>query len=209
MPTGTSCDDRNGGAAGSACVPDPVLHLLAGPNGSGKTTLFREVLEPITGLEWVNADDLAARLGVRAVSAYEAARQAAASRAELIAARRSFATETVFSHPSKVDLVRDAARAGYLVALHVVAVPEELAVARVAVRAEQGGHAVPEAKVRSRYRRLWAYVAAAVALAHETFVYDNTSARQPFRVIARFERGRIAGPAEWPVWAPEPLRTLR
>jgi predicted ABC-type ATPase len=187
-------------------VTDPVLHLVAGPNGSGKSTLFREVIEPVTGLEWVNADEIAAELA--AEDDYEAAREAARRRADLIARHRSFATETVFSHPSKVELVRDAVAAGYLVTLHVVLVPEDLAVARVRNRVEYGGHPVPEDKVRARYRRLWAHVSEAVALAQESQFYDNTSASKPFRGIARFEGGRAVGRVTWPAWARPELRTL-
>jgi predicted ABC-type ATPase len=190
-------------------VADPVLHLLAGSNGAGKTTLFREVIEPITALEWVNADDIAAESGDDdPESAYRASRIAAERRSALIAERRSFATETVFSHPSKVDLVRAAVGQGYLVTLHVVLVPEELSVARVHSRVEHGGHHVPDAKIRERHRRLWVHVAEAITLAHETFVYDNTTAARPFRLVARFERGQLAGAAAWPAWAPPALRTI-
>ena len=71
---------------------------------------------------------------------------AAERRDELLTARTSFVTETVFSHESKVDLVKAAVEAGYLVTLHVVLVPEDLAVVRVANRVENGGHDVPEEK---------------------------------------------------------------
>lgn len=190
-------------------MADPVLHLLAGPNGAGKTTLFALVLQPETGLEWVNADDIAATLDADDPdTAYAASRSAAERRGELIARRRSFATETVFSHPSKVDLVREAAEHGYLVTLHVVLVPEDLAVARVENRVEHGGHDVPVDKIRQRYRRLCTHVAAAIELAHETYAYDNTSARDPYRLVARFERGRLVGDAQWPAWAPTELRSL-
>jgi predicted ABC-type ATPase len=190
-------------------MADPVLHLLAGPNGSGKSTLWAYVLEPELRLEFVNADVVAKeRWPDDAVShAYEAAKMAAARREELIAARRSFATETVFSHESKIDLVRSAVEAGYLVTLHVIAVPEALAVDRVENRVENGGHAVPKPKVRARYRRLWAHVAEAIALAERSCVYDNTTAATPFRLVAEFERGALLW-SDWPAWIPNELSTL-
>lgn len=58
------------------------------------------------------------------------------------------------SHPSKVQLVADAAEAGYLVHLHVIMVPVELTVQRVRERVRRGGHDVPESKIRDRYERL-------------------------------------------------------
>lgn len=190
-------------------MADPVLHLIAGPNGAGKSTLFDLVIGPVTKLEFVNADVIAAREwpGDESAHAYDASRLAAARRDELLAARASFVTETVFSHESKVDLVRTASASGYLVTVHVVLVPEELAVARVANRVENHGHAVPEEKIRSRYERLWPLVAEAIGLADAAHVYDNTSASEPFRLVATYDRGvAIAKPA-WPRWAPKALRS--
>ena len=190
-------------------MADPVLHLLAGPNGSGKSTLWALVLEPELHLEFVNADAIAEQHWPDdpVSHAYEAAELAATRRQELMAARSSYATETVFSHESKVELVRVAVEAGYLVTLHVVAVPENLAVDRVENRVENGGHAVPENKVRARYGRLWAHVADAIHLAEHSRVYDNTTGAAPFRLVAEFERGALLW-SEWPPWLPEELSTL-
>jgi predicted ABC-type ATPase len=187
-------------------MADPVLHLLAGPNGSGKSTLWAYVLEPELHLEFVNADVIAEERWPEdpASHAYEAAELAAARREELVAERRSFSTETVFSHESKIEFVRAAVDAGYLVTLHVIAVPEDLAVDRVENRVENGGHGVPEEKVRGRYHRLWAHVAEAIGLAEHVRVYENTSAESPFGVVAEFERGALLW-SDWPEWMPEEL----
>jgi predicted ABC-type ATPase len=189
-------------------MADPVLHLIAGPNGAGKSTLHDLVIGPVTRLELVDADVIAAREWPEDVSAhaYEASRLAAERRDQLLAARRSFITATVFSHESKVDLVKAAAAAGYLITLHVVLVPEDLAVARVRNRVENDGHDVPEDKVRSRYARLWSLVAEAIAIVDETKVYDNSSASEPFRVVASFERGVVVSKPAWPPWTPNELR---
>jgi predicted ABC-type ATPase len=189
-------------------VPDPVLHLIAGPNGAGKSTFYDLVIEPATHLEFVNADLIAARKwrGNAGGHAYDAADLATARRTKLIAAGKSFATETVFSHESKVDLTREAIAAGYLVTLHVIAVPEKLAVARVANRADNGGHAVPEGTIRDRYRRLWPLIATAIEIVDTAVVYDNTSARKPFRVVARLKNGKPLMAPTWPTWAPLALK---
>jgi hypothetical protein len=42
----------------------------------------------------------------------------------------------------------------------------------------------------------------------ETVVYDNSRARPAFRVVARFERGRVVGAPDWPSWTPDALRAL-
>lgn len=191
-------------------MSDPVLHLIAGPNGAGKSTLYERVLEPATHLEFVNADLIAEQRWPDdpASRGYEAAALAAERRSELIAARGSFATETVFSHESKLELVRIAVDAGYLVTLHVVIVPEELAVARVVSRVRVGGYHVPEDKIRARYSRVWPLLAAAIPAVDTVAVYDNSRADTPFKVVASFERGSVVGTPDWPPWTPDPLRTL-
>lgn len=190
-------------------MSDPVLHVIAGPNGAGKSTLYERVLGPATKLQFINADVIAAELWPEdpAASAYEAASNAARQRKALLDARASFITETVFSHDSKVQLVRSAVSAGYLVALHIVIVPEELAVARVLNRVDVGGHHVPEEKIRQRYARLWDLVAETVPIVETAVVYDNSRAARPLQVVATFERG-VASSTVWPPWTPEPLRAL-
>jgi predicted ABC-type ATPase len=189
-------------------VVDPVLHLLAGPNGSGKTTLARRVIVPATSLPFVNADDLAAQRwpGAEVEHAYDASDLAAADRNARLEQRSSFITETVFSHPSKVALVQSAQEAGYLVSLHVVVVPDELSVHRVAHRVRLGGHVVPEDKIRARYRRVWPLVVQARELADLTYVYDNSTAARPFRLMASYESGRLLGRPTWTTWTPHELR---
>jgi predicted ABC-type ATPase len=187
---------------------DPVLHVIAGPNGAGKTTFYVKVLGPVTHLDFVNADLIAADRwpDAQVEHAYEAAALAAEHRARLIAARESFATETVFSHESKVALLRDAEQAGYRVVLHVVLIPEDLAVARVVDRVANGGHDVPEDKVRARFGRLWRHLRDAVVLVDEAHMYDNTMAAEPFRLVASYIRGQVIGSPDWPAWAPQDLR---
>lgn len=182
----------------------PALHLLVGSNGAGKTTFFDRVLGPATHLPFINADLIARRQwpGDEEAHGHDAAALAEKARNAAIEKKRSFIAETVFSHPSKVDLIRVAREAGYLVFLHVILVPEELAVFRTRLRADQGGHSVPEQKVRERYRRLWANVAEAIRLCDEVAVYDNGSARQPYRVVARFQNGQLLGEAGFPAWSP-------
>ncbi len=185
----------------------PVLHLLAGPNGSGKTTFVDRVLAPVTHLRFVNADLLAAERWPDAPveHGYEAARAAAEQRDQLMTARASFIAETVFSHPSKVELVTHAVGLGYSVHLHVMLVPVGLSVNRVAERIRRGGHEVPEAKIRQRYERVWPLVVEARATADRTAFYDNSRADAPFRLVASYERGRKIGTTSWPVWAPPAL----
>jgi len=184
----------------------PILHIVAGPNGAGKTTFYDEVIAPIP-LQFVNADVIAAKRwpGDEAAHGYEAAKIAATVRDAKFDVRASFATETVFSHPSKVEMVRRAVNAGYKVTLHIIVIPEDLAVARVADRVVNGGHSVPEDKIRERHHRLWAHVLDAIALATVTHIYDNTSARDPFRLLATYIAGHLTSEPKWPPWTPKEL----
>jgi predicted ABC-type ATPase len=186
------------------------LDLVVGPNGSGKSTYIETTLMAL--MPWnvvVNADVIAAQRwpGDATAHAYDAARIAEHTRAQLIARRQPFIAETVFSHPAKLDLVRAAQAADFTVALHVLLVPEQLSVERVRRRVAAGGHDVPEEKIRQRYRRLWRNVATAIALADTSVVYDNAHIDGP-REIARYASGQPVGAANWPRWAPSELRDL-
>lgn len=182
----------------------PILHLLAGPNGAGKTTFYEHVLKPVTGLPFVNADVIARECWPEADRdySYEAAQLAAERRDALIASGQSFIAETVFSHPSKLELIGNAQRVGFLVIAHIILVPLPLSMRRVEARVRHGGHAVPLDKQRERYPRLWPLVAQALCLANEGFAYDNTSAQSPYRVVAHFQNGKLISPPSWPDWSP-------
>jgi predicted ABC-type ATPase len=183
------------------------LDLVVGPNGAGKSTFVELVLAPHRpGVTFVNADVIAAQRWPQDPQAhsYDAAEVASLTRTRLIELREPFIAETVFSHPSKLDLLEQATAAGYTVELQVLVVPEELAVQRVAFRVASGGHSVPEAKIRSRYERLWPLVASAIESADTAHVWDNSRYDGPAE-IALFAAGTPIGPCLWPDWTPSEL----
>lgn len=185
------------------------LDVVVGPNGAGKSTFIALTLAPLLpGSVVVNADEIARQRWPQdpASHAYDAAKVAADTRAKLIDLGRSFIAETVFSHPSKLDLLHAARRAGFTVVLHVLLIPEDLAVERVRHRVRAGGHDVPETKIRERHHRLWTPVAEAMTLADLATGYDNSQLRGP-RVVARLSGGLTVGAVDWPAWAPETLRS--
>ena len=131
------------------------------------------------------------------------------SRARLVELGLPFIAETVIAetacaHRSKLELIGRARAAGYYVALHVLVVPEDLAVSRVAHRVAAGGHDVPVDKIRSGWRRLWPIVGDAVALADVATVWDNSKEDGPDQV-ALFSDGLPVGAPAWPWWAPGEL----
>lgn len=186
------------------------LDLVVGPNGAGKSTFIALTLAPLLPrCVVVNADEIAKRRWPHdpGAHAYEAARVAADTRESLIGAGVSFIAETVFSHRSKLDLIGAAHGAGYVVALHVLMVPENLAVERVARRVRHGGHDVPEDKVRERHRRLWPLVASAIEIADTATVYDNSRRDGP-RIVAQMTAATVIGAPTWPAWTAEALRAF-
>lgn len=189
----------------------PVLFILAGPNGAGKTTLFDLRLRPRfdTAVEFVNPDRLIlAERGRPALSLEETLRGQAladARRDALMSERRSFVTESTFSHASKLDLIRRARDLGYRIVVHHVGVDNaNVSVLRVAARVEEGGHPVPEHKIRGRFQRNRALIREAVLGADMGFVFDNSTLNRPLWLVFRFERGFLchADPKP-PKWAAE------
>ncbi len=179
------------------------LDLVVGPNGAGKSTFVELVLSPHRpGVTIVNPDVIAAQRWPQDPQwhAYDAARVAARTRTRLLQLSEPFIAETVFSHPSKLDFLDEASAAGYTVELQVLLVPEELAVQRVLYRVANGGHGVPEDKIRSRYQRLWSLVAKAIAHADTSHVWDNSHRDGPTEV-ALFAAGTPIGRCLRPPWA--------
>lgn len=176
-----------------------VLIFLAGPNGSGKSTFFDEYLEDL-GLPYVNADVLARRLrdALPGSSADELQRRAfegaEAIRSALLEAGISFCTETVFSDPysAKVDFLKRARAAGYTVFVIFIGLDSpQLSIGRVKQRVAAGGHDVPDEKLISRFPRTLANLRGAVLLADEAFLFDNSSVREPYRLVLLYEEGQI------------------
>jgi predicted ABC-type ATPase len=185
------------------------LDLVVGPNGAGKSTFVELALARLLpGSAFVNADEIAKQRWPDdpASHAYQAARVAAATRAKLIELGKSFIAESVFSHPSKLELIDAARAADYTIVLHVLLIPEELAVERVRHRVSAGGHDVPEDKIRERYQRLWALVATAITRSDFSTVYDNSGLKGP-RTVAQMNDGYVIGSPAWPAWTPRVLQS--
>ena len=176
----------------------PVLVFVAGPNGSGKSTFVAEYVERL-GLPYVNADEIARMLRARAPTAPQdtidrrAFAEAERLRAALVEAGVAFCTETVFSDPkrAKLGLLAAARERGFAVFLIFICLDgPALSIARVRQRARQGGHDVPDVKLRARFPRTLANMRAAIPLVDEAFLFDNSSFDTPYRVVAVYREGR-------------------
>ena len=167
----------------------PRLIFLAGPNGAGKSTFFEAFLKE-SGLPFVNADRIGAALGI---SDAEAAAAADAVRAQLLANKMSFITETVFSDPvgAKLQFLRDAIAADYRVTLYFIGVSSaQLSGARVSQRVRAGGHDVPPERLERRFRQSLENLRQALTFVPEAHVFDNSSAETPFRLVLSVRGGR-------------------
>lgn len=162
-------------------MAEPVFYLLAGPNGADKSSLHRAAVKDgliPANAEFVNAD-LHERDHLQHIADLhkrsEAARDwADTRRATLIASGTSFVSETVFSHPSKISLIRQAQAVGFVVVLLVVCMdqPERLLL-RVRQRVSEGGHDVPDQRILDRYPRTLANLRQAVRQANMAMLCDN------------------------------------
>lgn len=111
-------------------------------------------------------------------NSYLAATLAEAVRQELLDEGKTFTFETVMSHRSKIDFMRDARERGYRVYLYFVATDDpSINIDRVRRRVLQGGHPVPDDKVIDRYHKSIALMTEACEVAHRAYIFDNSGDR--------------------------------
>lgn len=128
-------------------------------------------------------------------------------RKKLLAERQKFSFETVFSHPSKLDIMQQAVDAGYKVYLYFVSTESpEINKFRVQARRAKNGHDVPNDKIVRRYYRSLDLLYNACQLAYQVFFFDNSFDGQNSVMFAHFKLAR--GKKKWdkiqnnqiPVW---------
>ncbi len=120
-------------------------------------------------------------------------------REKLLEKRVSFTFETVMSDKSKVRLLEKARGVGYRTYLYYVATRDvEINVARCITRVKQGGHFVPENKIRERYTRSLDLLVDAIRASDRAYLWDNSDVAVLF---AEFENGcMIPRTPEVPAW---------
>ena len=166
----------------------PIVIAIAGSNGAGKSTFFDTFFSNCS-LRFVNADVLADRLDI---NAYEAADLAAAIRSSLVSQGESFVFETVLSDPigDKVSTLSNYVESGYTVVLIFIRVSNvKESIRRVSMRASQGGHDVPDEKLRARFERTKANLERAIQQLPHVVVFDNSDLDMPFQLVEVYEHG--------------------
>jgi predicted ABC-type ATPase len=202
----------------AAAEDKPTAIVLAGHNGSGKSTLWYDRLADNLQMPLVNADRLTLSLLLIADEEQKLKPWAARLRDEderwqkvsqegvqlfmglIMDQGMSFAFETVFSHfdkqpdgtiRSKTDTIVTLQEHGYFVILLFVGLANpELSILRVETRKSQGGHDVPEAKLRSRFPRTQQAIQIASTVADMTLMFDNSRSEKEAFSLVRAQRKR-------------------
>ncbi len=178
----------------------PQAVIIAGPNGSGKSTAATRLLP--SGMPFVNADLIAQELtGERGTSADINAGRILLERVEALErARTDFAFETTLATKMLASRVEGWRSAGYHVHLLYFWLPnDDMAVLRVRARVRDGGHDVPEATIRRRYRAGLANFFRLYRPRADTWrLYDNSRGPDP-ELVASSGDGtlRVGDPAIW------------
>lgn len=134
---------------------------------------------------------------------YDAAIVADFIRLELLAQNNTFTFETVLSHPSKLDFLKNASQCGYKNYLYFVCtVSPSINIARVAQRVLLGGHDVPSDKILSRYYSSLALLSDLIPHTYQTYLFDNSSEHSEIKLIAEIVNGSTFIPKteEIPWW---------
>lgn len=126
-----------------------------------------------------------------AVNSYLASVAVDFLRQKLIERQVSFTFETVMSHPSKVELLEQAQRAGYRTYLYFIATDDpEINISRVRSRVKLGGHDVPEDRITARYHRSLGLLMDAIRNTNRAYVFDNSGHHQQHTWLAEITDGR-------------------
>ncbi len=154
--------------------------IIAGPNGAGKSTFAVDYLQNEDCPRFVNADQLAAGLSrfEPDLTAVQAGKVMLKAIEDNTKRGHSFAFETTLSGRGHARSIVKWRQRGYRVTLVFLRLPSpEMAMARVRQRVAEGGHAVPEATVRRRFRAGWRNFETLYRdLVDEWLLYDNSGA---------------------------------
>lgn len=143
-------------------------------------------LEPILLSEWE------IEFEQREIDSYLCARIIDYIRLTFLDLNVSFTFETVMSHISKVEFLKEAKRKGYRTYLYFVSTVDPMInIARVQYRVKMGGHGVPEQKIIDRYQRSMDLLMLAVEETDRTYIFDNSADGQMASFIAEIESAEI------------------
>ena len=180
------------------------IYVLAGTNGAGKSSLMGATLLQ-QGVENFDPDRAAKRIlqrnpGIPQAEANSAAWHEGKRLLErAITERLDFAFETTLGGKTIANLLDRALAQGIEVRIWYVGLEGvELHIARVRSRVAQGGHDIPEERIRERYTQSRLNLIQLLPRLTELLVYDNseqadprTGAQPQPRFIVRMVQGKV------------------
>ena len=153
-----------------------------------QTTTFPEEQKRFFQQDKIRVEEESIVFEQEAINSYTVALLAEYFRHECLSRLESFSFETVFSHPSKIDILQEARQKGYRTYLYFVATENpQINLTRIASRVLDGGHDVPTDKIVARYKRCLDNAAIAITHLNRVFFFDNTGIN--FRFIAEINEG--------------------
>jgi predicted ABC-type ATPase len=194
----------------------PVIHVLAGVNGAGKSSIGESEFNR-EGSPVFNPDTIAREIrGLHpnisdALANGQAWQIGRALLEQAIAEGRDYRFETTLGGRTIAELLEKAARAGHRLNIWFCGLASpELHLARVARRVAQGGHDIPSAKIRERWRTSRENLIRLLPQIHHLRVYDNSAEADPTEGHAprpvlwlEMKERRITAPADLsgaPAW---------
>lgn len=130
-------------------------------------------------------DDVLSVLNSNLLDSYFAAFVASFIQIYLLEVGISFSTETVMSHPSKLEFMRMARGKGYRIYLYYISTQSSnINVGRVRQRVAEGGHNVSEDKIHTRYIRSLEQLLDAIKLSDRAYLFDNSG--QKYQWVAEY-----------------------
>ncbi|HEX2095072.1 MAG TPA: zeta toxin family protein [Longimicrobiaceae bacterium] len=163
----------------------PSIYVLAGTNGAGKSSVAGAVIRA-RGADYFNPDEATCRIleanpGIELREANSHAwLQGKRLLEKAIASRMEFAFETTLGGNTVPALLGRAHDAGLAVRVWYVGLEGAgLHIARVRARVAAGGHDIPEAKIRERYRRSRENLIRLLPKLTELRLFDNSAEGDP------------------------------
>ena len=157
----------------------PVLFVLAGVNGAGKSSIGGHLLQR-AGLDWFNPDTFARELTAvtnwtsdkaNVLAWEEGVRRLDAA----IVSRQAYAFETTLGGRTIAAKIQAATGTHDVIIWFCGLDSPERHIARVRTRVAQGGHDIPEAKIRARYPQAQRNLIDLMPRLAHLQVYDNSA----------------------------------
>lgn len=126
----------------------------------------------------------------KSTHSYEAAFITSFIRKYLLIKGKSYSFETVMSHSSKLDEIKDAKAKGFKTYLYFVCIEDPLInLSRIENRVEKGGHPVPKEKVIRRYVDTLSNLFPALKIIDKAYIFDNST--QSMNLFAEVKKEQL------------------